>query len=236
MSKRSCWCYEDAGFELKGRPKALKPNSLRARGKGIWHASIVGSVLALVLTVQADSLWRDDLSRPVSSDKRATAVGDILTIVVQENSVTTKAHNTKTAKKTGLDASLASFFYSPGASGLLTKKGQMPAVRFNSQHDFDGGGSINNSEQIIARITVNVIDVLPNRNLVIEGKRQTAFAGETQDVILRGVVRPEDVTANNTVFSYNIADATIKFSGKGVVTDTQRKGWFTRVWEKLTPF
>jgi flagellar L-ring protein precursor FlgH len=83
---------------------------------------------------------------------------------------------------------------------------------------------------------VRVIDVLPNQNLVIEGKRQTSFGGETQDIILRGIVRPADITANNTVFSYNVADATIKFSGKGAVSETQRKGWFTRVWEKLTPF
>ena len=60
--------------------------------------------------------------------------------------------------------------------------------------------------------------------------------GETQDAILRGVVRAEDIAANNTVFSYNIADATIKYVSKGTVTDNQRKGWFTKVWEKVTPF
>jgi flagellar L-ring protein precursor FlgH len=83
---------------------------------------------------------------------------------------------------------------------------------------------------------VRVIDVLPNRNLVIEGTRETAFSGEQQTAILRGTVRPEDIAANNTIFSYNVADATIKFVSKGTISDNQRKGWFTKIWEKLTPF
>ena len=164
---------------------------------------------------RADSLWHDEIARPIVSDKRAVAIGDILTIVVQENSVTTKENNTKTAKKVGVDASISSFFYSPAASGLLTKGGNLPALKFDSQQTFDGGGSVNNAEKIVAQIAVRVIDVLPNKSLVIEGRRQTSFAHETQDAILRGVVRPEDIAGNNTVFSYNVADATIKFTSKG---------------------
>ena len=141
-------------------------------------------------------------------------------------------NSTKTAKETKIDASLQTFLY----GGYLSHKGQMPALQAQMKNGFDGGGTINNSEQIIARVSVQVVDVLPNMNLVIEGKRQTAFSGETQDIVLRGIVRPEDITANNSVFSYNVADATIKFVNKGAVSDTQRKGWFTKVWDFLTPF
>jgi flagellar L-ring protein precursor FlgH len=81
-----------------------------------------------------------------------------------------------------------------------------------------------------------VIDRLPNHNLVVQGTRRTAFSGETQDAVLRGIVRPEDIAANNTVFSYNVADATITFVSKGTVSNNQKKGWFTRLWEKVTPF
>ena len=65
-----------------------------------------------------------------------------------------------------------------------------------------------------------------------------AITVETQGskVVLRGTVRQDDVTSANTVFSYNVADATIQIIGKGTVTDTQRKGWFTHIWDKLTPF
>jgi flagellar L-ring protein precursor FlgH len=118
----------------------------------------------------------------------------------------------------------------------LTKKGSLPALRYSAKNDFNGGGAINNSEKIVARIAVRVIDVLPNRNLVIEGSRETAFSGEQQTAILRGTIRQEDIAGNNTVFSYNIADASIKFISRGTVTDSQRKGWFTKIWDKLSPF
>lgn len=205
-------------------------------------ASVLRIVAVLILSALvnvpafADSLWKDDVARPIVADKRAVSVGDILTIVVQENTTTAKDQNTKTSKSTGVDASISSFLYAPAASGLLTKKGQLPAMKFDAKSDFNGGGAINNSEKIVARLAVRVIDVLPNRNLIIEGSRETAFSGEQQTAILRGTVRPEDIAANNTVFSYNIADATIKFVSKGAISDTQRKGWFTRVWDKLTPF
>ncbi len=210
--------------------------------KRFWSHSelLCAGSLALVNLVQvpapAQSLWKDTTSISMVSDKRAHAVGDILTIVVQENNTASKDNSTKTAKSSEIDASISSFLYSPTASGLLTKNGQLPAMKMGGKQDFSGGGQINNSEKITARIAVKVVDVLPNNNLVIEGTRQTSFAGETQDAVLRGVVRSEDVTSGNTVFSYNVADATIRYSSKGSVSDSQRKGWFTKIWDKLTPF
>lgn len=185
---------------------------------------------------QAQSLWNEETYVSLVADKRATMVGDILTIIVQENNTASKDNSTSTSKKTGIDAAVEAFFYSPDASKLLTKKGKMPALRMNSEQDFEGGGKISNTERVTARIAVRVIDVLPNGNLVIEGTRQIAFSGETQDAVLRGVVRREDIAANNTIYSYNIADATIRYVSKGTVSDNQRKGWFTKVWEKVTPF
>lgn len=184
----------------------------------------------------AQSLWRDDVSRPMYADKRATSVGDIVTIAVQENTTASKNNKTATSKANSMDASISSFFYSPGASSLLTKAGQLPALKYSAKNDFSGGGTIDNSEKIIAYVAARVIDVLPNRNLIIEGRRETAFSGEQQTIVLRGVVRIDDIAANNTVFSYNVADASIHIISRGTITDTQRKGWFTRIWDKLTPF
>jgi flagellar L-ring protein precursor FlgH len=202
--------------------------------------SIFTLIAALALTLPANtfaqSLWHDEVARPMFADKRATSVGDIITIVVSETSSASKNNETKTEKQSSLSAAIASFLYSPGASGLLTKKGQLPAMQYNSDIKHDGGGSINNTETVVAKIAVRIIDVLPNRNLVVEGRRETAFSGEKQTIVLRGTVRQDDVASDNTVFSYNVADATIQIIGKGTVTDTQRKGWFTRIWDKLTPF
>ena len=197
----------------------------------------VAAMLALSTTAaHSQSLWRDEASKPMFADKRGVAVGDLLTILVQENTTTSKDNKTATSKKSSMDASVATFLYSPAASGLLTKGGQMPAIKYTAANDFSGGGTINNSEQIVARITVRVIDSLPNKTLVVEGSRETAFGGEKQTVILRGIVRQEDVAANNTVFSYNVADAKIQIINKGAISDTQRKGWFTKIWDFLTPF
>jgi len=184
----------------------------------------------------ADSLWHAEPSRSMFADRRATAIGDIVTIIVQESSTAEKDNSTKTSRQSDIDASIATFLYSPAASGLLTHNGKLPALKVAGKNSFSGGGSINNSEKIITRIPVRVIDVLPNDNLVIEGTRHTSFSGESQDVVLRGVIRPNDVAANNTIFSYHVADATIKIVNKGTVTDTQRKGWFTRVWDVVNPF
>ncbi len=201
------------------------------------HRHLCFTIVAL-LTCQAgysDSLWKEDVSKPIVADKQAVAVGDILTIVVQENTTAEKDNNTKTARQSSANASFNSFLYPPSSgAGLIGKDGQL--LKIAGKSEYAGGGSINNSERIFARIAVRVVDVLPNRNLVIEGSRETSFSGEKQTAILRGTVRSEDITGNNTVYSYNIADATIKFVGKGTVTDAQRKGWFLRIWEKVAPF
>lgn len=191
---------------------------------------------AVPAATQAQSLWHDEISRAMFADKRATGVGDIITIIVSETSTASKNNETKTEKKSSLSAAITSFLYSPGASGLLTKKGQLPAMAYNSDINHDGAGSINNSETVVAKIAVRIVDVLPNRNLIVEGRRETAFSGEKQTIVLRGTVRQDDVASDNTVFSYNVADATIQIIGKGTVSDVQRKGWFTRLWDKLTPF
>lgn len=204
-----------------------------------WRSELAAACCLLVVVpaaVQGQSLWKENVSASMVGDKRARSIGDILTILVQENQTASKDNSTKTARSSGVDASISSFLYPATASGLLTKKGQLPALKLTGKQDFSGGGQISNSEKITARIAVKVTDVLPNGNLVVEGTHQTSFAGETQDAVLRGVVRGEDVQANNTVYSYNVADATIRYMSKGTVTDSQRKGWFTKIWDKVSPF
>jgi flagellar L-ring protein precursor FlgH len=199
-------------------------------------------LVALLVTFQvtgavADSLWKPD-SSPASmfADKKARRVGDIITILVQQNNSATRNNSLATSKQTSVAATISSFLYGPSASGLLTKGGQYPAMNFNGKNTYAGSGQINNAETITDQIAVQVIDVLPNGNLVVEGRRHSAFSGEKQDAILRGTVRYDDILANNTVYSYNIANATIQFVGKGTVSDAQNKGWFNRIWDKVNPF
>lgn len=206
------------------------------RNLGVLAALLMAVYWPAPAELQADSLWKDGQALAMVGDKRASKVGDLLSIIVQENNSTTKDTSTKTARTSSIDANISSFLYSPNASSFLTHNGALPALKVDSTSAFDGGGKINNSERIIARIAVRVIDVLPNNTLVVEGRRQTAFAGETQDIILRGMVRPEDISPQNTVFSYNVADSSIRFLSSGDISRSQRKGWFSRLWDKVTPF
>ena len=204
---------------------------------GLTRAAVMlGLCLGYAATLSADSLWQDGQSKSMCADKRAGKVGDIVTILVQENSSATKDNNTKTSKDSSIDAAISSFLFSPAASSLLTQQGAMPALKLSGKSDFSGGGAINNSQKIAASVAVRIVDVLPNNNLIIEGTRESSFSGETQTILLRGTIRQDDITALNTVFSFNVADATIRFVSKGPITDSQRKGWFQRVWDKFSPF
>jgi flagellar L-ring protein precursor FlgH len=180
----------------------------------------------------AQSLWRADSVRPMFADKRAMAVGDVLTIIVSESTAVTKNNATQTEKQSSWQAAVTSFLF----PGFLQFKGTTPAVNYTSDLKHTGSGTINNSQSIVTQVAVRVIDVLPNGCLVIEGKRETSFGGERQTVVLHGVVRPEDVGSGNTVADANIADATIQILGKGSVSDATKKGWFTRILDKVNPF
>ncbi|HEX4343234.1 MAG TPA: flagellar basal body L-ring protein FlgH [Verrucomicrobiae bacterium] len=193
------------------------------------------AVMSLTADVRAQSLWHDNGSRPMFADKRALGIGDILTVIVQETTTTSKDNKTATSKSSGVNASISSLFYPPSVSPLLTKGGNLPAVNFSSKSDFTGGGTVADSENIIARVGVTIVDVLPNKNFVIEGRRETAFSGEQQTIVLRGIIRPDNIASDNTIFSYNIADARVQIVGKGVINDSQRKGWFHRLFDKFSP-
>lgn len=219
-------------FSILNFPFAM-PQSLRTLARLASCLALLGSMAA---NAGSGSLWKEDSSRSMFADKRARAVGDIITILVQESNSASKENSTKTSKSSSVDAGLDTIFYSPAVSKLFTKGGEMPAMKFGGSQSFDGGGKINNSERITARIAVRVVDVQPNGNLIIEGRRETFVSGEKQEAVLRGVVRGEDIAANNTVLSYNISDASIKFMSKGTISDNQRKGWLHRTWEKVTPF
>jgi flagellar L-ring protein precursor FlgH len=198
----------------------------------------LASVMALLLpaTAQSQSLWSDGASKSMFADKRSLNVGDIITIAISESSTENKNNSTATERKSSLSAAITAFLFPAGASPLLTKAGSLPAMAYNSDHVHNGTGTISDSETIVAQIAVEIMDVLPNGNLVVEGKRDTSFSNENQTIVLRGIVRPDDVLGNNTVFSYNVADATIQIIGKGAVSDSTNKGWFNRIWDKVNPF
>nr|MBI1231817.1 flagellar basal body L-ring protein FlgH [Cytophagales bacterium] len=201
----------------------------------VFRLATVAVVLELQ-SLQAQSLWKNDFSRSQFADITANRVGDIINIIIQEQNSNSQKANTQTAKNSSIDASIQNFLYAPGVSGLLTKGGQLPRVSMSGGNEYSGGGQITNSKQMTARIAVMIVDILPGGQLLIEGRKSTEISQEKQEIILQGVIRQADITGGNTVFSYNVANATIQIISKGALSQPQRKGWLTKTWDKISPF
>jgi flagellar L-ring protein precursor FlgH len=186
--------------------------------------------------IQTQAQFWNDQTGSLVADIRAHSVGDILTIIIQETKNTSKNTSKATNKTSGVDAGIEAFLFSPNASSLLTKKGQLPSMKLNGTSSFESDGNVSSSERINTRLSVRIIDLLPNHQYLVEGRHKTSFGGEAQDVVLRGVVRRADITTQNTVFSWNLADVTMKFASDGDLNQATKKGWFTKVWDKVNPF
>lgn len=202
-------------------------------------------LLALLVVPGADlvaaetaSLWHRARGRDAAmvSDRRARHVGDILTVVVQESASVQASRSTKTDRKSSVDSAVDQFLFPVASSSFGTHNGALPGMSLSGSSSFQGGGEINNRQTVSARAAVTVIDVLPNGNLVIEGARYVAYAGEKQYAVLHGIVRPEDIQSGNLVLSSAIADARVEFSSKGTISAAERKGWFTRLLDTINPF
>ena len=188
---------------------------------------------------QADSLWTKETAVSLFADHKANRVGDIITVLVMESNSASRNTSTKTEKKSDLSASISSFINGNFQDKLFPGGGanvQKPELATTSQSKFEGKGAVNNSGALNSRFAVRVVDVLSNKNLIIEGVRRTSFSGESQTIVLRGTVRPQDVTPVNTVYSYHLADVSIALKDEGSVSDVQKKGWFSKLWSKITPF
>jgi flagellar L-ring protein precursor FlgH len=176
------------------------------------------------------SLWSAKRSTNLFSDLKARNVGDIVTINVVESATASKNATTKTGRTSEVGASW---------SGVLSKivgdwVGDDQKVALTNE--FDGKGETTRSSQLAAYITAQVIQVLPNGYLVIQGNRQVRVNNENQIINVQGVIRTEDISANNIILSTYIADARIELIGEGVISDKQRPGWLARILDWVWPF
>jgi flagellar L-ring protein precursor FlgH len=153
---------------------------------------------------------------------RAMRVDDILTVVVTESAKAGSQSGTNTNKQN--DMSLQ------GASGTGLLKFIPPfGASGSSKVSYDGTGATTREGSLDAKISARVVQVLDNGNLVIDGSKVVEINDEKEIIKVSGVVRPQDIESNNIIYSYNIADAQIKYSGKGVATTGQRPGFLARI-------
>lgn len=176
------------------------------------------------------SLYSSKRSSNLFSDVKARNVGDLVTINVIDLATASKNATTKTNRGSGVSA---------GWSGVLAKLtgdwvGSEQEVNFENK--FEGKGETTRSSQLSAYITAQVIQVLPDGCLVIRGSRQVRVNYENQIINVQGVIRTEDINADNIVLSTYIADARIELMEEGVVSDKQRPGWLARILDGIWPF
>ncbi len=175
-----------------------------------------------------DSLWlsKSNNETSVFADRTATRVGDILTITVDETVNISTSMNKLTNESGSLSADVTRFFY----PGFATRNGEYPSIDISGPSaSHSGGGSITNNQTVSSSASVLVIDKLPNGNLIIEGARELTLSGETQYIVIRGVVRRDDIMSNNTVMSSKIAGAQVEFLDKGAIAASQKQGWIARL-------
>lgn len=155
------------------------------------------------------------------NDRKALSTDDILTVVITENANASSQSGTNTSKQHDLSVS------GGGGSGLLHFIPSFGATGSN-QVDYTGKAATSREGSLTAEISARVTKVLDNGNLVIEGSKVVEINDEKQIIKVSGIVRPQDIEANNLIYSYNIADAQITYSGKGTVHNGERPGLIAR--------
>ena len=167
------------------------------------------------------------------SDRRARDVGDLLTITLLENTTAQTSANTATNKESNLSLGTPSIL---GAPVTLGGKDILSATAKGAR-DFTGKGNSAQSNRLQGNVTVTVVQRLPNGNLVVQGQKNLRLNQGDELVQVQGIVRPGDISADNTVPSSRVAEARIVYGGRGPVAQSNAMGWLSRFFNSgLTPF
>jgi flagellar L-ring protein precursor FlgH len=181
-----------------------------------------------------NSLWRNG-SRAFFKDQRAHRVGDILTVKVN---ITDKAiidNETERSRTSNMDSNIDFFFGKPKVP-IMNTPVPTPVFTSDSETKTNGKGSVNRSEALKTNVAGVVTQVLPNGNLVIEGRQEVRVNFEIRELIVAGIVRPEDIESDNTIESTKIAQARIAYGGRGQITQVQQPPYGQQVLDILLPF
>ena len=180
---------------------------------------------------QADgSIFQQANFRPLFEDRRARFVGDTLTILVTEQTAAAKKSGASAARTTAIAAAV------PVVQGLPGKSFQGTELGATYSNKFDGKGEAAASNDFTSTVTVTVIEVLPNGNLLVSGEKQIAMSQGTEFIRFSGVVNPVTVTPSNTVRSTQVADARIEYRANGYIDEAQTMGWLARFFNNVFPY
>ncbi len=186
-----------------------------------------------------NSLWRTG-SKAFFKDQRANKVGDILTVNIQINDQAQLSNESNRSRNNSDRAGMPSFLGLEGAAGLrkILPEEVVPdsLVDLSSQTNNTGRGAIKRNEQVNLKVAALVTQTLPNGNMVIQGRQEVRVNYEVRDLIITGVVRPEDITAQNTISYEKVAEARISYGGRGQMTDVQQPRYGQQLFDIIMPF
>ena len=178
------------------------------------------------------SIWQAT-SGGATDDVKARRRGDIVTIVISEIASASKEAKTDTSRSSTMTAGIPTLL---GLEKMKSLSDLANLISASNSSKFSGSGSTSRDETLKATITARVVDVLPNGNLLIEGRRNIKVNNEDQEIVLEGTIRSRDIAPDNTINSIYVADARINYSGRGIISDQQSPGWLMNILNKIWPF
>jgi flagellar L-ring protein precursor FlgH len=186
---------------------------------------------------RANSLWRPG-ARAFFKDQRASKVGDILTVNIDIADAATISNTSRRSREGSDNANLTNFLGFESELGKLLPDGISPSnvVNFGSSTSNTGAGSVNRNEEINLVVAALITQVLPNGNLVIQGRQEVRVNFEVRELRITGVVRPEDISSGNTIRHTQIAEARIAYGGRGQITDMQQPRYGQQLFDIVMPF
>ena len=200
----------------------------------VFLASVV--VLACAsAAASADSIWPCG-GVSLIGDNKAYRAGDIVTVIVEEDSKVSNSAGSSLSKSTDMTGELETLNVPRGNNVFPVFKGDTPSVAAKSARSVDGKGTYTLQGSMQTRLTAIVMDVLPNGNLVIEGSRLQQSVNEKVHIRISGIVRPQDIAADNTVLSTSVAEGKIVFETSGPVSRSSQYGFLNRIIDFIWPF
>ena len=194
----------------------------------------ISSILLITsVEVPADSLWARSKGPFYGVTSRKVKVGDVITIFISESTTAVQEASTRTKKKSSLGTDLSNNW--DQVANLLGNETIRKTFDFGVEgnDDYQGSGATSRSSKVKAVVTSIVTEVLDTGNLYIVGEHRVKVNNEVETVKVAGIIRPQDISAKNSVFSYQIAKAEVSVNGSGVVGSKQTPGIMTKTFNWL---
>lgn len=201
-------------------------------------------ILLILVTIHCfcDSLLKNNQSVYSQTKKRQFQKHDLITIEISEETIANVRGSTKADKRTRWEWALNEFIRLASEGNIFetklqpTARGSKPKINVDSRLRNDNIASTQHSTSFVSKIQAEVVEILPNGNLVLEAKKAIKINDEEESMLVKGIISQEDVGLDNTIRSEKVASVEIKFDSKGIVGDNQKRGWLTKLLNSIWPF